>query len=108
MNGFYMYTEASSRKPGDKARLFSPVNPAAPVVLYLQFWYHMNGADMGTLSVYLSVNIYGHICQKSIWSKSGNQGNQWNLASSIINTQFSYQVLGFISGILLFQICFNS
>ncbi|KAK3703605.1 hypothetical protein QZH41_019159, partial [Actinostola sp. cb2023] len=38
----------------------------------LDFWYHMKGADMGTLKVYLKTS------SRSLqWSVSGNQGTAW-------------------------------
>ena len=85
-----MYTEASNRKLGDKARLLSPVEPAAPGGSCLQFWYHMYGARMGTLSVRLKVN--GLLQNTPLWSESGNKGNVWKVATTTIKSRYSYQV----------------
>ena len=84
-----MYTEASYQKPGDKARLISPINPTTPGSC-LEFWYHMKGAQMGTLSVYLKIN--NKLQTVPLWSESGNKGNQWMIASTTIKTSDSYQV----------------
>lgn len=40
----------------------------------LRFWYHMKGAHIGTLNVYLK--IIG-ISQSILWSLSDDQGNNW-------------------------------
>ncbi|XP_069133149.1 MAM and LDL-receptor class A domain-containing protein 1-like [Argopecten irradians] len=77
--GHYMYTEASGRQPGNKARLISPIyqNPTTPVCL--KFWYHMFGANTGqALNVYkMARGVLG----SPIWTKSGSSGNQWLVAS---------------------------
>lgn len=46
----------------------------------LKFHYHMHGIDMGTLNVYQG--------SRHIWSKTGNQGNQWEVA--VLNLQANY------------------
>lgn len=85
-----MYTEASNpRKRGDIARLLSPVNTATQGSC-LQFWYHMQGANMGTLSVLLKTN---NILMKTpLWSESGDKGDTWKIATTTIKTTDSYQV----------------
>ncbi|XP_057298293.1 MAM and LDL-receptor class A domain-containing protein 2-like isoform X2 [Hydractinia symbiolongicarpus] len=88
-NGFYMFTEASNKKNGDKARILSPVN-AATQGQCLQFWYHMYGADMGTLSVFLKVR---NVLQKiPIWSESGDKGNVWKIATKTISSTDTFQI----------------
>ena len=64
-----MYIETSSpRKPSEKAKLFVTV-PRNGKKSCLSFYYHMYGATVGTLNVYSgSINVF---------SKSGNQGNNW-------------------------------
>lgn len=55
--GHYMYTESSApRRRGDKAWLLSPAYPST-IGSCLQFYYHMYGAQIGTLNVYLQVII---------------------------------------------------
>lgn len=87
-----MFTEASSKKNGDKARILSPVN-AATQGQCLQFWYHMYGADMGTLSVFLKVR---NVLQKiPVWSESGDKGNVWKIATKTISSTDTFQVESF-------------
>ena len=64
-----MYIETSyPRRPGDKARLNSPIYPKSTSSSCLKFWYHMYGNLMGTLNVYAVLAGTYH----NIWSKSGN------------------------------------
>jgi hypothetical protein len=71
-SGTYLYAEASTpRVPGDEAHLISPcldlAGLAAPA---LRFWYHMYGADMGTLHL----DILGSAgWTLDVWSRSGPQ-----------------------------------
>ncbi|XP_047128245.1 MAM and LDL-receptor class A domain-containing protein 1 isoform X1 [Hydra vulgaris] len=76
--GKYIFIETSSpQKSGDTARLVSEQLNAQSVSAYcLRFWYHMNGADIGTLNVYIKTGI-GKMNEKVVWSLSGNQGNNW-------------------------------
>jgi hypothetical protein len=79
---FYVYVEASSPNyPSRRAILNSPcfdLNGVASASF--NFQYHMFGAaDMGTIDLEIS-NDEG-TTWTSIWSQSGNQGNQWNSQS---------------------------
>ena len=67
-----MYIETSSpRAQGDNAELVKS-GLSFSTKKCLSFYYHMYGDSMGTLNVYVG--------QKKIFTKSGNQGNQWHLA----------------------------
>ena len=71
---YYMFTEASPVASGDDAELtcwFDLRNVGAPE---LKFYYHMYGADMGTLDVTASTGG----SWASLWSLSGNQGDSWS------------------------------
>ena len=74
-NGNYLYMNASGFS-GTSARVLSRcydlTNANAPE---LDFWYHMSGADMGTLHVDLDVN--GFYVQDIIVPITGNQGSNW-------------------------------
>ncbi|MCF6169425.1 MAG: GEVED domain-containing protein [Bacteroidales bacterium] len=87
-SGTYLYTESSSCY-GSTGYVNSPsldltslTNPE------LQFYYHMYGSSMGTLSVQVSTDG-GTTWSGDIWSKSGDQGNQWNLAVVSLNAYVS-------------------
>ncbi|KAK0068562.1 MAM and LDL-receptor class A domain-containing protein 2, partial [Biomphalaria pfeifferi] len=72
----YMYTEANNASPGQSARLIAPQNKITTDTC-LEFWYHMYGSGQGTLSVKTTVQSQS----KTLWTKSGNQGNVWNRAT---------------------------
>ncbi|NPA67182.1 MAG: M6 family metalloprotease domain-containing protein [Chlorobi bacterium] len=70
-SGAYMYTEASApAAQGDIAYLYSPPldlsTTSSPAV---KFYYHMYGADMGTLSL----EIYDGGAWTQLWTLSGQQ-----------------------------------
>jgi len=75
----YLYIEASSPNyPSKTARLLSPCfdlnSTTSPE---LSFWYNMNGAAMGSLTVDVSTNS-GTSWTTGVWSISGNQGAAWS------------------------------
>ncbi|XP_078575827.1 uncharacterized protein LOC144861701 [Branchiostoma floridae x Branchiostoma japonicum] len=72
-SGYYMNVEATHSQQGDIARLISPTYLLQTGSQCLLFWAHMYGSQTGTLRV--SVIAGGTTTE--IWSRSGNQGNQW-------------------------------
>lgn len=78
--GHYIYIEASTpRHPGDIARLISPWFPSDVSAQCFQFWYHMNGPNeinaVGTLRILLRTGSL----ESTMFSMSGNQGENWNI-----------------------------
>ncbi|XP_019642245.1 PREDICTED: deleted in malignant brain tumors 1 protein-like, partial [Branchiostoma belcheri] len=74
-SGYYMYTESAELFPGDASFLLSPVvSPLAPTRTCLQFAYHMYGADMGDLKVYVQ---NGTSAWYQPFGRSGDQGDVW-------------------------------
>ncbi|XP_068709846.1 MAM and LDL-receptor class A domain-containing protein 1-like isoform X3 [Montipora foliosa] len=83
-NGYYMYIETSSpRKQGDYAELLSPAVRFGGQTC-LQFFYHMYGATIGGLLVFVD--------KKNLFSKIGNQGNKWLDARINISKYGVYKV----------------
>tara|TARA_X000000950_G_scaffold153999_1_gene189029 strand:+ start:2151 stop:5009 length:2859 start_codon:yes stop_codon:yes gene_type:complete len=76
--GNYIYIEASSpRVPGDSAVVFSPyIDKGSLNNAKLTFYSHMYGASIGTLRIEASDD--GGNSYSTIFSKSGDQGDQWN------------------------------
>lgn len=74
--GNYLYVEASGAgAPSKVAVVQTPCyNLSGLSQPYLTFWYHMQGAQMGSLRV--DVNVGGTITQNA-WSVSGDQGGYW-------------------------------
>jgi hypothetical protein len=69
--GYYLYTEASGTYY-KTAKLYSQcIDISALSDPSLIFNYHMYGSSMGVLDIYVD--------GVSMWSMSGDQGNQWNL-----------------------------
>lgn len=84
-----MYIETSMpRKPGDIARLISPVNPATDGRC-LKFWYHMYGATVGSLTIGIRNNRGEDTAIETI---SGNFGNNWLLSQLDLVSETSFQV----------------
>ncbi len=77
--GTYLYTE-SSNCFNHTGLITSPVFDLSSLTNpELHFWYHMYGAEMGTLSVQASTDG-GNSWSADLWSMTGDQGNQWNEA----------------------------
>ena len=85
-----MFIETSSpRRPNDKAHLESEeFQPTGSSGRCLKFWYHMYGATIGTLNVWMSSN--GSLGM--IWSLAGNRRNQWNFGQAPVSSGNVYQV----------------
>ena len=75
--GNYMYTETSvPRAVGDSAILISPsIDVSSLTSAEISFQLHMYGASMGTLRVDASSD--GGTTFNTIWTKTGDQGDQW-------------------------------
>lgn len=73
-----MFIEASSpRRLNETARFISQRFSAVPVRgRCLQFWYHMFGADIGTLNIIQKTGP-GNRSETLLWTLSGQQGRNW-------------------------------
>uniref|UniRef100_A0A673B178 Uncharacterized protein n=1 Tax=Sphaeramia orbicularis TaxID=375764 RepID=A0A673B178_9TELE len=87
--GFYMYIEGNSATHGDSARLFSlKCLHNGPVCF--SFWYHMYGSATA-----MALNIYvvtGTNAPK-IWSRLGNQGQEWHPGQVEITVSGQFQFI---------------
>lgn len=105
-NSSYVYVEASSPATyGDSAQLISAFMFMAPGELYcLSFQYHMFGKEIGTLQVYTTERGF-NVGKRLIWSRSGNQGDQWKIAQVPITgpVQFNSQE-SFCFKLLIFEL----
>lgn len=75
--GRYLYVSAAAvgASPNKTAILQSPCyNLTGLTAPYLTFWYHMQGAQQGSITVDLNVN--GSIVT-NVWTISGDQGHRW-------------------------------
>ncbi|XP_065198014.1 MAM and LDL-receptor class A domain-containing protein 2-like [Sycon ciliatum] len=80
--GHYIYIETSGATAGNKARVITNYFFPQSTPLTTTFWYHMNGATIGTLRVV--VQDINSTTWRSVWSKTGNQGNSWIQAAGIV------------------------
>ncbi len=78
VTGYYMYIETSYHQPGDNAILISPKFSFSGKRC-LQFYYHMYGASMGTLNVFLN--------GARVFTACGDKGNKWLKAAIDVNLQ---------------------
>ena len=79
---FYLFTEASGNNsgyPNKVALLSSPCIDLSNLDgAAVTFGYHMYGSNMGTMELELSTD--NGSSYSSIWTVSGNQGNEWKTA----------------------------
>ena len=85
-----MFLETSyPRQPGDKARLESYNNPPTDGQC-VEFMYHMFGAGMGTLNLY--IRRAGKLDTRPVWTMTGDQGNQWYRGQVTVTESRSWNV----------------
>ena len=90
-SGHYVYIETSSTSENDTALLITQSYTGnSGKIRCLQFWYHMYGAHVKTLSVH--IKPYGQKMSPAIWQKSGNRGDKWRYAQVRINANSTYKV----------------
>ncbi|XP_052285659.1 MAM and LDL-receptor class A domain-containing protein 1-like isoform X1 [Dreissena polymorpha] len=75
--GKYIYLESSApSEECDKAWYQSGIiQPGFNAPVCVQFWYHMYGADIGSLNIYMATGP--KLPGKLLWTVSGNQGDVW-------------------------------
>ncbi|MEL6132307.1 MAG: hypothetical protein AAFR59_02965, partial [Bacteroidota bacterium] len=86
--GIYLYTEASNTAQGPIAELFSPcIDLSALSTPALEFWYHMAGTNMGTLTV-LGTNSSGVTVELAqlVGSQQGASADPWINATASLDT----------------------
>ena len=89
-NGWYIYIETSSpRKPNDAAKLISSNVPGTTASggKCLSFWYHMYGADINTLRVYVRSGSVDTL----LWTRTGTHGDRWLQAMITVNSRTRFQ-----------------
>ncbi|XP_053558490.1 MAM domain-containing protein 2 [Bombina bombina] len=90
--GHYMYIEASVMVYGQKARLLSKSLHAVHGKQCLTFFYHMYGAGIGLLNVYLrteSDKYSDHL----LWTKRGEQSITWLKAQIEYECEKQHQII---------------
>jgi hypothetical protein len=74
--GTFLYVEASRPQlPGNQARITSQWMAGDQC---MTFYYHMYGTTMSCVVIYIREE--GSSDRRTLWIKSGNQGNSWHKA----------------------------
>lgn len=91
--GKYLYIKSSPASvTGNMAQLKSLLLPPAGEKGYcFRFWYHMFGATVGSLRMFLQTA--DPLTKTLMWQKSGHQGDQWLLMQSHMTLQKVHQVI---------------
>ncbi|MBN3286785.1 NRP2 protein, partial [Polyodon spathula] len=90
-NGNYLYVEASQKTEGLRAKLLSPPVSALGGQLCMVFWYHMQGANVGTLRVLMSETDQQ---ETTLWSVRGDQGSEWREGRTVLpESPKEYQIV---------------
>lgn len=88
--GKYLYLEASGGCDSNLATLLSPcIDLTSATSPIFEFWYHMNGANMGVLSVDVFDGSEWH---SNLFRIAGNQGGSWQ-KGTINLLQFAGQTI---------------
>ncbi|EDO44550.1 predicted protein [Nematostella vectensis] len=87
--GYYILLESSSPfTQGMTGRLVSKQYQASPAIC-LSFWYAMYGSTMGSLSVF----VYNTAGRTRLWSRSGDQGQEWRKAEMSISSHLFFKIV---------------
>ncbi|MCK7589585.1 GEVED domain-containing protein [Subsaxibacter sp. CAU 1640] len=82
--GNYLYFEANGFSSGNTAILISPCYDLSSLsTAYFSFYYHMYGNSMGTLNLEITTDNGGS--WTNVFTRSGNQGNVWNIENINLN-----------------------
>jgi hypothetical protein len=97
--GSYIYIESSApRAPGDSAIMYTPsIDVSALTAAQLRFYSHMYGASISTLRIDASAD--GGNTYSTVFSKSGDQGDQWNeemVDLSNYTSSVSLKIVGYV------------
>jgi hypothetical protein len=87
-DGYYLYAKSSILADSASARIISPPSKIKSNGGCLKFFYHMYGADVDKLNVYLreaNSNDNG----KPIWQKYGNRGDKWLFGHVYVEDTYS-------------------
>ncbi|XP_067932933.1 MAM and LDL-receptor class A domain-containing protein 1-like [Watersipora subatra] len=83
--GYFMLVDASYKSNGTHTSLVSPMYSKLSNMGCLTFWYHMWGADIGQLIVTMKISNQ----DINLFTKSGDQGNQWRQFSKTLDLSAS-------------------
>jgi len=88
-DGYYMYVEASSPNFPLKGPFELEASLGGVEATSITFWYSLFGETMGTLALQTFSTTSGWVEQ---WSKSGDQGEDWQMATLGIDTADTFKL----------------
>ncbi|XP_039434036.1 MAM and LDL-receptor class A domain-containing protein 2-like [Culex pipiens pallens] len=96
--GHFLMVDSAVQLTNETARLLSPLYPANySQSACFQFFYHMYGDQIGSLTVYVkpsSVSLDSLTAEDVLFHRDTNQGNMWNEGFSKLNEQSdSFQIV---------------
>ncbi|GAB1608584.1 hypothetical protein Ahia01_001142600 [Argonauta hians] len=97
-SGHYMYVDTNGQRYKSKAQLYLEYNPLQNSTRCLSFWYNMRGQHVDNLNVYI---LHGEGATSSTpeWTKSSDQGPNWNQARIEFDEMYMEQVKIIIEGV---------
>lgn len=91
--GRYLYTDATGCG-GSTAILNAPCFDATTTAVpTIEFWYHMYGSTMGSLTL----EEFDGVSWNLVWTRSGDQGDNWLLASAPVTPVAGQVMVRFVS-----------
>ncbi|XP_077978886.1 MAM and LDL-receptor class A domain-containing protein 1-like [Glandiceps talaboti] len=91
-SGTSLYLEGSNGATGAPAKLYSQIFLPEMRSRCLEFWYSMYGKNMGTLRIDV-IPAGDANSLDTIWTLSGNQGDQWNYGRVPFFSSKEYQLV---------------
>lgn len=91
--GFYIYTEASFVPKKATAVLETEHEYDVTNGRCLSFWYHMYGAGIGDLFVYLRERNQSGYVQRTLTSLQGEQGKEWKHMEVTYNSAYEHKIV---------------
>ncbi|KAM3874405.1 apical endosomal glycoprotein [Diretmus argenteus] len=96
--GYYMVanTDVTVLPLGSATSLTSPIRQGVAQTTCVHFWYHMEGENPGSLTVYMKP-VKGE--RVKVFSNNLNQGDSWrhgngNITSTLVDWQLEFEVVG--------------
>ncbi|XP_070566222.1 MAM and LDL-receptor class A domain-containing protein 1-like [Ptychodera flava] len=88
--GYFAFIDSSQAGQGSVARLLSQVFTGDSVKC-MTFWYHMYGAEAGTMLV-STIDLEGQAIGRSNWTQSINQGDVWRYSTYTATSELDFQI----------------
>ncbi|XP_061569314.1 MAM and LDL-receptor class A domain-containing protein 1 isoform X2 [Cololabis saira] len=88
--GHYVYLESSFPQAfGDTARMIGPLLSSRSSQCKMRFYFHMSGAGIGTLSVFIQTEGQKQL----LLNLTGDQGNYWQMRELPLSSPRDFQVV---------------